>query len=334
MSVVPLSRRRKAELKELASSLGLSEDGVREDLVERIKAHIATSNDHSLRALIREDSPDGTATTVTIYTINNNNSSSGRSSPRKKTTTGVTKETHTSSTSGGVTKGTTTVRRGSNSLSHTEDELEEHEVRKFMDHMHSELSEARDLAKQLEETLHAKFVTNDSSSSHGKGTITETKTSGESRRLSGSSNSRTYLIGGRRGSKDQKSAELSISRHDSGHYSSHFGSEPSPSSHRDNHHESSGKHLLRSRRLHRHDDEDENEDEEGHRRYSKHSGGSFSNQHSGHLHDQRWCSKAFCRLTSGYLDSLCHYVSKPWILLQDIGSTSRGFVWLTMFPQD
>ncbi|KAG0296880.1 hypothetical protein BGZ96_008235 [Linnemannia gamsii] len=156
MSVVSLSRRRKAELKELASNLGLSEDGVREDIVERIKAHIATSNDPSLRALIREDSPDaGTTTATTTYTIKDNSASaSGRSPPRKKTATVVTKESRSSASAGGG------ARRRSQSHSHTEDEeLEERQVRGFMEHMQGELHGAKDLAEQLEETLHAKFAT-------------------------------------------------------------------------------------------------------------------------------------------------------------------------------
>jgi len=37
MSTPSLSRRRKQELKEVAQSLGIADDGTREDLVERIK---------------------------------------------------------------------------------------------------------------------------------------------------------------------------------------------------------------------------------------------------------------------------------------------------------
>ncbi|KAG9066862.1 hypothetical protein KI688_012774 [Linnemannia hyalina] len=264
MSVVSLSRRRKADLKELASSLGLSEDGVREDIVERIKAHIATSNDPSLRALIRDDSPDTTTTTTTTYTTKENSAStSGRVSPRKKTTsTVVTKESRSSSSVG--------ARRGSHSHSHTEDEeLDERQVRGFMEHMQEELHEAKDLAEQLEETLQAKFTT------------------------------------GKRGSKDHSS----YSRHDSGHASSlqhHEG-------------EDSSSHLLRSRRLHHDDDEDD--DEEGsHRRHSKHHHGHH------HHHGRGWGTQVICAVKNHVVENF----SKPWRRLQDLGATSRGFVWLTL----
>ncbi|KAF9912252.1 hypothetical protein EC991_000143 [Linnemannia zychae] len=352
MSVVPLSRRRKAELKELASNLGLSEDGVREDIVERIKAHIATSNDSSLRALIRDDSPDGTTTTTTTYSTNpNSGSASGRSSPRKSTTTVVTKETRTSSSSNGG------ARRSSHSHSHTEDELEEREVRGFMDHMQGELHEARDLAKQLEETLHAKFTTGNTS--HGKSTVTTTTTTSSSHTggsgarkgsTSGShgvtgknsSSSTTYLLGGgsggRRGSKDHHDKEhSSYTRQDSGHSSSHLhDSEHTSSRHHDSEHASSSHrrhghdddsetHLLTSRRFRRGDGDDDDHDEEGHH-HSKHS---HRHGHHGHHHDHSWGSKAVCAVKN-HVANVCHYTSKPWKTLQDLGSSSRGFVWLTL----
>ncbi|KAK3832329.1 MAG: hypothetical protein J3R72DRAFT_478278 [Linnemannia gamsii] len=293
MSVVPLSRRRKAELKELASNLGLSEDGVREDIVERIKAHIATSNDPSLRALIRDDSPDGTTT----YTTNPNSASaSGRSSPRKKTTTVVTKETRTSSSSNGG------ARRGSHSHSHTEDELEERQVRGFMEHMQGELHEARDLAHQLEETLHAKFTTGNSS--HGKSTTTTTTST---KLLSGEK-------GGRRGSKDHHDGgHSSFSRNDSGHSSSH---------HREGEH--SEKHLLRGSRLRRGDGDDHDEEDRHHNKHTHHHHG-----HHGHHHGHGWGRQALCS-AQNYLGNVCQYTSRPWAWLQELGSTSRGFVWLTL----
>ncbi|KAK3834171.1 MAG: hypothetical protein JOS17DRAFT_738294 [Linnemannia elongata] len=298
MSAVSLSRRRKADLKELASSLGLSEDGVREDIVERIKAHIATSNDPSLRALIRDDSPDTTTTTTTTtYTTKDN---SGRASPRKKTTV-VTKESRSSSAG---------ARRGSHSHSHTEDEeLEEREVRGFMEHMQGELHEAKDLAKQLEDTLHAKFTTGNSS--HGKSTLTSSGSSGG--KGNSSHNSTSLNSGGRRGSKDQSS----YSRHDSGHSSSlqHQESEQSSS------------HLLRSRRLH-HDDDEDDEEEGGRHRHSKHHHKHHHHHH--HHHGPGWGTQVIRALKNHVVDNFCQYTPKPWRWLQDLGSTSRGFVWLTL----
>ncbi|KAF8948674.1 hypothetical protein BGZ47_003320 [Haplosporangium gracile] len=310
MSVVPLSRRRKADLKELASSLGLSEDGVREDIVERIKAHIATSNDPSLRVLIREDSPDGTTTTTTTttYTTKDNSAStSGRLSPRKKTTsTVVTKESRSSSSSSGG------ARRGSHSLSHTEDEgLEEQQVRGFMEHMQGEFHEAKDLAKQLEETLHAKFTTGNSS--HGKSTVTTTTAApsgGSGRRGSSNYNSTSLNSEGRRGSKDHSS----FSRHDSGHSSSHH-------QHQGEH---SSSHLLRSRRLH-HDDDEDDEEEGSHHRHRKH----HRHRH-GHGHGHGWDTQAIYAFKNYVVDNFCQHTPKPWKWLQDLGSTSRGFVWLTL----
>ncbi|KAF9278717.1 hypothetical protein BGZ88_000392 [Linnemannia elongata] len=290
MSAVSLSRRRKADLKELASSLGLSEDGVREDIVERIKAHIATSNDPSLRALIRDDSPDiTTTTTTTTYTTKDNSASpSGRVSPRKKTTsTVVTKESRSSSSAG--------ARRGSHSHSHTEDEeLEEGQVRGFMEHMQGELHEAKDLAKQLEKTLQAKFTTGNSS--QGKSTATMTAN------------------GGRRGSKDHSS----FSRHDSGHSSSH--------QHHEGEHSSSN--LLRSHRLQQDDDEDDDE-EGGHHRHSKHHHGHHHKHHH-HHRGRGWGTQAIRAFKNHVVGNFCHYTPKLWRWVQDLGSTSRGFVWLTL----
>ncbi|KAF9133178.1 hypothetical protein BGW39_010391 [Mortierella sp. 14UC] len=346
MSAVPLSRRRKAELKELASNLGLSEDGVREDIVERIKAHIATSNDPSLRALIRDDSPDATTTTTTTTYSNNTNSgsASGRSSPRKKATTVVTKETRASSSSHGG------ARRGSHSHSHTEDELEEREVRGFMEHMQGELHEARDLAKQLEETLHAKLTTGNTA--HGKNTITTTTTTSSSsigggvRKGSNSgshgltgknstSSSSTHLLsggsGGRRGSKDHHdNGHSSFSRQDSGHSSSHHheGEHTSSSLHRRDHDGDSQTHLLRSSRLRRGDGDDDDKDEKGHH-HNKHAHHHGHHKHHRHHHRHSWGSQALCTVKN-HLGNVYDYTSKPWRTLQDLGSSSRGFVWLTL----
>ncbi|KAF9097788.1 hypothetical protein BGX23_007884 [Mortierella sp. AD031] len=298
---VPLSRRRKAELKELASSLGLSGDGVREDLVERIKAHIATSNDPSLRALIRDDSPDGTT-----YTNPSSVATSGRSSPRKKTTTVITKETRTSSSSNGYRSGSGAgARRGSHSPSHTEDELEEREVRGFMEHMQGELHDAKDLAKQLEETLHAKTTTGSGGSNHDKSTVTTTTTT----KTSGSG----VGGGGRRGSKDH---------HDSGHSSSHHKSRHS-SSHR---HDDSDNHLLRSHRLHRGDGDDD--DDEEHRHHHKHKHGRHG--HRGHgVHV--WGSR-IVGIVKHHLGNVRHYTDKPWRYLQDSTSGSSCVGFLTNWP--
>ncbi|KAF9284336.1 hypothetical protein BGZ68_004773 [Mortierella alpina] len=148
--MVSLSNRRKAELKDLATSLGLSSTGMREDLVERIRNHVATSGNSALRAQIREDSPDISTRSTTVKP---SSSTSKSSSLTKKSRIKVTVE---------------------DDLDDLDDEhpLQEHKVRQFMEHMQGELHQASHLAHQLEDTLHAKFTTGNSAA--GRDTVTTT----------------------------------------------------------------------------------------------------------------------------------------------------------------
>lgn len=280
--------RHRIERGSTTTALNLNSSFIFLSKIKQKRAHIATSNDPSLRALIRDDSPDTTTTTTTTtYTTKDN---SGRASPRKKTTV-VTKESRSSSAG---------ARRGSHSHSHTEDEeLEEREVRGFMEHMQGELHEAKDLAKQLEDTLHAKFTTGNSS--HGKSTLTSSGSSGG--KGNSSHNSTSLNSGGRRGSKDQSS----YSRHDSGHSSSlqHQESEQSSS------------HLLRSRRLH-HDDDEDDEEEGGRHRHSKHHHKHHHHHH--HHHGPGWGTQVIRALKNHVVDNFCQYTPKPWRWLQDVSS--------------
>ncbi|KAF9919568.1 hypothetical protein FBU30_010854 [Linnemannia zychae] len=157
----PLAKRRKNELKELASSLGLSDEGVREDLVERIKAHVEKhgTTDPSLRELFREDSPKATGrrsaentrlTSLSSANDDDDESSDGitqtrmrRASP-KKTSMRV-METRKSKSG-----------RGSDSES-AEDPLSERRVRHFMSDLKTDIHEAKDLASSLEHTLQDKL---------------------------------------------------------------------------------------------------------------------------------------------------------------------------------
>ncbi|KAF9188165.1 hypothetical protein BGZ51_000810 [Haplosporangium sp. Z 767] len=143
--VLPLSRRRKADLKDLAQSLGISDEGIREDLVEKIKYHIATSKDSSLHALIRDDSPD--------ITPPNTTTTSARSSPKKNTEATMTAT---------ATKTSSISRRNSVSS------LKEHDVREFMEHMQDELHDAHKLAKDLENTLRGRHTYGSSAQNGGE----------------------------------------------------------------------------------------------------------------------------------------------------------------------
>ncbi|KAF9541549.1 hypothetical protein EC957_002985 [Mortierella hygrophila] len=157
-----LSKRRKHELKELASSLGISSGGVREELVERIRQHVVKhgTSDPSLRDLLREESPRASSRRSTESSRlaslssaadgDDDDSSDGgvrtrsrRSSP-KKSTMHVT-ATHNSKFG-----------RGSDSDS-AEDPLSEHLVRNFMGDLQTDIHDAKELAISLEHTLHEKL---------------------------------------------------------------------------------------------------------------------------------------------------------------------------------
>lgn len=153
-----------------------------------------------------------------------------------------------------------------------------------MEHMQGELHEAKDLAKQLEKTLQAKFTTGNSS--QGKSTATMTAN------------------GGRRGSKDNSS----FSRHDSGHSSSH--------QHHEGEHSSSN--LLRSHRLQQDDDEDDDE-EGGHHRHSKHHHGHHHKHHH-HHRGRGWGTQAIRAFKNHVVGNFCHYTPKLWRWVQDVSS--------------
>ncbi|CAO3566104.1 unnamed protein product [Mortierella alpina] len=138
--MVALSNRRKADLKDLATSMGLSSTGMREDLVERIRNHVAISGNSALRAQIRDNSPDIFTRPTTVKP---SSSTPKSSSPIKKP------------------RRTVTVDDDMDDLDE-EHPLQEHKVRQFMEHMQGELHQACHLAHQLEDTLHAKFTTGNS----------------------------------------------------------------------------------------------------------------------------------------------------------------------------
>ncbi|KAI8597287.1 hypothetical protein EDD21DRAFT_385840, partial [Dissophora ornata] len=156
----PLSKRRKTELKEIARNLGLSAEGIREDLADRIKNHVARhgTSDPELRELVREDSPRAgrrsaeisSARLASLSSANEDEDTSDsaahtratRSSPRKKAVTN--------------SRGSTATRSESDSES-AEDPLSEHQVRHFMENMQADLHEAADLAHNLEHRLQEKY---------------------------------------------------------------------------------------------------------------------------------------------------------------------------------
>ncbi|KAG0281241.1 hypothetical protein BGZ95_005611 [Linnemannia exigua] len=154
-----LSKRRKHELKELAASLGLSAEGVREDLVERIRQHVLKhgTSDSSLRDLLREDSATSRRSTessrlASLSSANDDDDDSSdggvrtrsrRSSPKKS----AMHVTETRKSKSG---------RGSDSDS-AEDPLSEHRVRNFMGDLQDDIHDAKELASSLEHTLHDKL---------------------------------------------------------------------------------------------------------------------------------------------------------------------------------
>lgn len=157
-----LSKRRKHELKELASSLGLSSEGVREELVERIRQHVVKhgASDPSLRDLFREESPRASgrrsiessrlASLSSAADDDDDDSSAGgvrtrsrRSSPKKSSM-------HVTATR--MSKSG----RGSDSES-AEDPLSEHQVRNFMGDLQTDIHEVKEFASSLEHTLHEKL---------------------------------------------------------------------------------------------------------------------------------------------------------------------------------
>ncbi|KAG0025757.1 hypothetical protein BGZ81_006864, partial [Podila clonocystis] len=277
-----LSRRRKQELREIAKNLGLADDGTREDIYDRIKEFVAAQpNDVALRELLGEDTgsevggPPLTSSSSVISSGNNSRRSSlatthnTRSSPKKKTT--VT-ETRTSRSSGGGSG------RNSSEATHG---LKEHQVHGFMNHIQNELHDAKDLAKQLGETLHGKFSSGSTSKANGS----------SARRGSHSQHPLDHASSstGRRGSKD----------HDDGHH------EASSSS-------------LRHRRRRSFEHGDGGDGESGllgrAREWGRHLVGEIKHRF---VECTGTCDFASC-------------TAKPWKLLHDLGSTSTGFVWLTL----
>ncbi|KAG0351988.1 hypothetical protein BG005_008539 [Podila minutissima] len=132
----------------IALSLGLSDEGVREDLVARIKSHIAKhgTSDSALRELLYEDERHSTESSrlASLSSAAEDDLSDSaaqvrvkRSSPRKKTAV-------------------SSARTASDSES-AEDPLSEHRVQKFMEHVHEDLEGAKDLAHSLEHTLQRKY---------------------------------------------------------------------------------------------------------------------------------------------------------------------------------
>ncbi|KAG0031671.1 hypothetical protein BGZ81_000818 [Podila clonocystis] len=143
-----LAKKRKHELKDIALSLGLSDDGVREDLVARIKNYVAKhgTSDVSLRELLHEDASHSTESSrlASLSSAAEDDISDSaaqargtRSSPRKKKTV-------------------PSARTASDSES-TEDPLSEHQVQNFIEHVHEDLEGAKDIAHSLERTLQRKY---------------------------------------------------------------------------------------------------------------------------------------------------------------------------------
>ncbi|KAF9029086.1 hypothetical protein BGZ52_001827 [Haplosporangium bisporale] len=145
-----LAKKRKHELKEIALSLGLSDDGVREDLVTRIRHHVTThgTSDPDLHELLREDGQHSTESNrlASLSSAAEDDLSDSaakvrvtRSSPRKK-----------------IATSRTSARTASDSES-AEDPLSEHQVQNFMEHVHEDLEGAKDLAHLFEHTLQQKY---------------------------------------------------------------------------------------------------------------------------------------------------------------------------------
>ncbi|KAG0096909.1 Acyl-CoA-binding domain-containing protein 5 [Podila epicladia] len=136
------------DLANIALSLGLSDEGVREDLVARIKSHIAKhgASDSALREFLYEDERNSTESSklANLSSASEDDLSDTaaqvrvtRSSPRRNTAV-------------------TSARTASDSDS-AEDPLSEHRVQKFMEHVHEDLEDAKDLAHSVEHTLQRKY---------------------------------------------------------------------------------------------------------------------------------------------------------------------------------
>ncbi|KAF9308147.1 hypothetical protein BG003_011554 [Podila horticola] len=274
-----LSRRRKQELRDIAKNLGLADDGTREDIYDRIKEFVAAQpHDAALREILGEDTasevggPTLTTSTSSAFSSANNSRRSSlatthntRSSPTKKTTVTETRTTRTSG--GGSGRNSSEATRG----------LKEHQVHGFMNHMQQELHGAKDLAKQLEETLHGKF-------------------SRLSSKASGSS-----ATGGSHSQHPLDHAESSTGRRSS-------------KDHGDGRHELSLRH--RRRRSYDHD---------GH---EGGNGGFLGKACEWGQHLAGEIKHRFVECTGNCDFASC--ATKPWKLLHDLGSTSTGFVWLTL----
>ncbi|KAG0051777.1 hypothetical protein BGZ83_003303 [Gryganskiella cystojenkinii] len=318
MSTTSLSRRRKQELKEVAQSLGITDDGTREDLVERIKHHVSTSGDASLASLLREDTPDRSGNNSRRSSLDGvtTTTTSTKTSPRKKIT--ITETTTTKTNGGGKT--TTTHLHANGGLS-------ENQVSNFMDHMQDELHDAKDLAKELEDTLHKKFSTGNSS--RGKSTVTSTT-------------STTSRSSGRRGSSS-RSHPL-----DSGHasHASHGHEDTDEDRSRHLEHRS-----ARIRRSSHHVEDDEDEPEGRHHRRGSHSSrhdhdahvSSHSSRSHRHGHHHKGGLTGWWNHLTGEIQhrfahcgshgGACRFstcLQNQWKRLHDLGSTSKGFVWLTL----
>ncbi|GJJ74412.1 hypothetical protein EMPS_06770 [Entomortierella parvispora] len=307
MSTPALSRRRKQELKDVAQSLGIADDGTREDLVERIKNHISSSGDSSLSALLREETPDRSAGNSRRSSLENvpTTTTSTKSSPRKKIT--IT-ETTTTKTSGG--KSSTT------SHSNYSHGLSEHQVSNFIDHMQDELHDAKDLAKQLEETLHAKFTTGNSSS--GKGT----RSSG---RMGSTSKHTHSLVDSHRHTEETEHGTRQHLEHRAADFrkSSRGGDEQGATGHASRRR---GSHSSK----HDHDAHESHHREHGSHHRSHHGAGGIGawwHHLSGTL--QHRLSRCLSGSRHGGASGLSACMQKKWKRLQDLGSTSKGLVWLT-----
>ncbi|KAI1312272.1 hypothetical protein EDD11_002991 [Mortierella claussenii] len=153
---LPLEKRKKADLKELAASLDLSDKGVREDIIERIKFHVINSNDTSLQALIRESSPtfpSRLSPKVTPTTT----SAGGPQHPVDWKVTETIQSFHAmihSNDSGDHRHSRDSSTDSRHSKSNTEiEEIPEHEAHQFVEHLQDEFYSASSFANELEETL-------------------------------------------------------------------------------------------------------------------------------------------------------------------------------------
>ncbi|KAG0374838.1 hypothetical protein BGX24_009858 [Mortierella sp. AD032] len=266
-----LSKRRKHELKEVAASLGLPAEGVREDLVERIRHHVLKygASDPSLIDLFREDSPRATGRRSTessrLASLSSTNdddddSSDGgvrtrsrRSSPKKS----AMHVTETRNSKSG---------RRSDSDS-AEDPLSEHQVRNFMGDLQDDIHDAKELASSLEHTLHEKLQS-------GKETI-------------------------RRASRDLTSSVVNALDGVAGVVSG-------------------GKGTVRRGSHQSHTDEDSDHHHSHHCHHSRHG-----------EEEQGLCGQ-FCSSIKHRFANCAPCTSKKWQVLHDMGSSSLGFVWVTL----